>query len=346
MGHQISVSGGKTRSMRRRGVTLIELLVVFATISLLVAMLMPAVQSAREAARRISCKNNLKQMGLAVHNYQSTYSVFPPSFTLKRGTIQRGSWSIQARILPHLDQGVGFGRVQLGVDWHSQLNSGIPTLKVPTFLCPSDPNPFYRTRNGQAYVRPQTYGFNYGTWFIFDPVTGETGDGSFGVNSGHSPADFTDGMSTTLCAAEVKAYTPYIRNTSDPGRTIPTSPSRFTGMNAEHKLGPNPNQNTGHTVWCDGRVHHSGFTTTFVPNTIVSYSFRGQNYDIDFNSRQEGRSLDQPTYAAVTSRGYHTGIVNVVLMDGSARSINDSIETSIWRGLGTRGSGEIVAGQF
>jgi prepilin-type processing-associated H-X9-DG protein len=114
----------------------------------------------------------------------------------------------------------------------------------------------------------------------------------------------------------------------------------YTG---EAKLGPNTNDNTGHTEWPDGRVHHSGMTTFFAPNTIVPYEHNGETYDIDFNSLQEGKSATQPTYAAITARSYHPGgMINVVMLDGSVHSISDAIDLVTWRQLGTVRGGELV----
>jgi hypothetical protein len=152
-------------------------------------------------------------------------------------------------------------------------------------------------------------------------------------------------LSNTLCAAEVRAFTPYFRNTADPGPIVPSSPAALSGLagGAQFKLGPTTNDNTGHTEWGDGRVHHSGFTTVFTPNTIVTYLHRdGRTYDIDYNSQQEGRSAVQSTYAAVTARSYHGGIVNSLLMDGSVRSISDAISLDVWRAMGTREGGEVL----
>ena len=148
--------------------------------------------------------------------------------------------------------------------------------------------------------------------------------------------------------AELKAYQSYVRNTGDPGPAVPLSPTFVAGLSGQNKLGPDPNSNTGHTVWPDGRVHHTGFTTLFTPNTFVPYTVGGTTYDVDFNSRQEGKTNSQPTYAAVTSRSHHVGIVNVLLMDGSVRSVGDSISRSIWHALGTRmgGSGEPIVGEY
>ena len=340
---------------RRRAFTLVELLVVITVIGVLISLLLPAVQAAREAARRIQCANNLKQIGLALHNYATAVSTFPPSFCIQQGTTltgNNGSWSIHGRLLPYLEQGNAYDRVKLDVAWDAAENwgTGVPTMRIATYVCPSEVNDRVRVdAAGAPYVYPQNYGFNFGTWLVWDPATGQGGDGVFHVNSRNGPAAITDGLSNTLAAAEVKAFTSYFRNTSDPGPTAPTLPSELAAFasGASFKLGPDTNQNTGHTEWADGRVHHSGVTTVFAPNTEVSYVHTdGRTYDIDFNSQQEGRSAEQRTYAAVTARSYHPGVVNVLAMDGAVRTVDNSIDIGVWRALGTRAGGEIVSGRF
>jgi prepilin-type N-terminal cleavage/methylation domain-containing protein len=330
----------------RAAFTLVELLAVIAIIGILVAILLPAIQAARESARRMSCQNNLKQLALAMHLYESANRILPPSFCIVPGTVlsgNNGSWSAQGRILPYLEQNNAYAQVQLDLAWDSPLNlaTGVPTMHIPTYVCPSEVNDTVRLdSSGKPTIYPHTYGFNFGTWLVWDPTTNQGGDGVLFVNSTLRQGHLLDGTSNTLCAAEVKAFTSYLRNTSDPGPVPPNAPTAFAGMTGQLKLGPNLNDNTGHTEWCDGRVHHSGFTTVFTPNTKVPYVSGGREYDVDFNSRQEGQSLTQATYAAITARSYHAGIVNVALMDGSLRAVSDTIDLSVWRALGTRCGGE------
>jgi prepilin-type N-terminal cleavage/methylation domain-containing protein len=333
----------------RGGFTLVELLVVVAIIGILIALLLPALQTAREAARSSQCKNNLKQLALALQTYQTAQKNYPPSFCIQRGTVlsgNNGSWSIHGRLLPYLEQAAAYKQVRLDLAWDAteNISSGVPALRIATYLCPTEVNDRVRVdAQGFSRIYPHTYGFNFGTWLVHDPARNLGGDGSFFVNSRLGPANFKDGLSNTLAVAEVKAFTPYLRNTSDPGATVPSSPAFVSGMSGDKKLGPNVNDNTGHTEWCDGRVHHAGFTTVFTPNTVVPYSSGEIQYDIDYNSIQEGKSATQPTYAAITSRSYHRGIVHVALIDGSVHALADTIALPVWRAFGTRAGGETAS---
>ena len=333
---------------QRSGFTLVELLVVIAIIGILIGMLLPAVQSVREAARRTSCLNNTRQIVLKVHSYESAIGQFPPSFEIEHGTIlegNNGSWSIQGRLLPYCEQANAFNLIDLNVAWDAQGDTGVPTTRVGVYQCASEVHDMVRVgSDGNPRVYPQNFGFNFGSWLVYDPVSANRGDGPFYVNSKVGFGQLSDGSSNTLCVAEVKAFTSYIRNTEDPGPTPPTESNAFMNFAGDPKLGPSTNQNTGHTEWCDGRVHHSGITTVFAPNTYVPYEYEGQMYDIDFNSVQEGRADDQSTYAAITARSYHAGgLVNAGFLDGSTVSINDSIDLVTWRALGTVAGSELVS---
>lgn len=336
---------------RNQGFTLVELLVVMAIIGILVGMLLPAVQMVRESARRIQCINNVRQIVLSAHNYEASHRHLPPSYELDPGgtATGNGSWSIQAQLLPYCEQANAYSMIDFDLPWSDPVNkaTGVPTLRVDMYQCPSELNDTVRLKSGAPHVYPQNYGFNFGTWLVYDPVDGTRGDGAFYVNGKVRFAAVRDGQSHSLCVAEVKAFTPYIRNTADPGPVPPTDPTFFASYSGETKLGPTLHQNTGHTEWCDGRVHHSGFTTVFTPNTVVPYEYDGEMYDIDFNSEKEGNSTTKATYAAITSRSYHAGgQVNVGMLDGSTKSVSDTIDLVIWRSLGTIAGGEIPDSEF
>jgi prepilin-type N-terminal cleavage/methylation domain-containing protein/prepilin-type processing-associated H-X9-DG protein len=335
----------------KNGFTLVELLVVIAIIGILVALLLPAIQAAREAARRNGCVNNLKQLTLALSNHEAIARKYPASFDISPGetlTTNNGAWSIQARLLPFLEEGSAFAQIDFELPWDAPENrtSGVPTLRVPIYMCLSEVNDVVRTKNGDAWVYPHNYGGNFGRWLVFDPQdSSSTGDGVFYVNSNLRAAQVTDGLSNTLAFAEVKAFTSYIRNTEDPGPAIPNEANHLP-TTGELKLGPDTNSNTGHTEWPDGRVHHSGFTSVFTPNTTVPFEHDGQIYDIDVNSQKEGNSASQPTYAAITSRSYHPGGVNAAMLDGSVHFVDDDIELVVWRAASTRSGGEIMSGRL
>ncbi|MFO0914959.1 MAG: DUF1559 domain-containing protein [Pirellulales bacterium] len=321
----------------RRAFTLVELLVVIAIIAILVMLLLPAVNAAREAARRTGCLNNIRQVGLALNVHENTFGLYPPSWNAG------GGWSAQAQLLPFLEENSIHSRINFNAPYSQAAAIGdgpLSALRVEPYQCPSEVNAQLRlSKAGTPEHFPLNYGVNLGTWFVYDPRTNQGGPGAFYPTSQLGPKDIRDGLSKTLALAEVKAYTPYERNAGKTGSLpIPTNPDELPA-GGDAKLGPELSQNTGHTEWVDGRAHQTGFTTTFPPNASVVTS-RNPEYDIDWNNQQEGKSPTIPTYAAVTARSYHPGIVNTMMLDGSGRSVSNGVDLNVWRAASTRSGSE------
>lgn len=327
--------------MRRavRGFTLIELLVVIAIIAILVALLLPAVQQAREAARRTQCRNNLKQLGVAIHNYESATGMVPPAGCFRVGQ-PFDTFSAQARLLPYLEQSNLYGLLDFSQSISSQ--SQACATKIPGFICPSEVKDVPKVVSATLTHQPISYGVNIGTWLGFDPNIGMWGDGAFGVNANHRFAHFTDGLSNTIAVSEVKAYQPALKDGGNPTGFGVAPPSAVTDMAA---WGGTFANNWSHTEWISGMVLQSGTTTAFPPNSVIPYTNSGTNYDIDFTASRLGTSTTRQTYVVVTSRSHHTGMVNTLMMDGSVKSFSSSTDRFLWRGLGTR-SGNEVTGEF
>ncbi len=324
---------------RKSGFTLIELLVVIAIIAILIGLLLPAVQKVREAAARAKCQNNLKQMALAFHNYENSNNNFPPVCTISTSAVS-SSYSSFALILPYIEQGNLQSLINFNQPWSAQ--TAAAQYKVPVFACPSEVNYTFNSA-GSPPSWPINYAVNCGTWFIFNPTTGASGDGAFAVDNSMTFSGISDGTSNTLMLAEVKAYQPDLINAGAPAATNyppPTSPTALAGFGGSFK------PNFGHTEWLNGIILQTGFTTTFTPNTLCPYVVNGQTYDVDFTSCILGQNLTLPTYVSFEARSYHTQLVNVALMDGSVRPVSNAISLSTWQALGTRAGGEVLGSDF
>jgi hypothetical protein len=213
-------------------------------------------------------------------------------------------------------------------------------IVLPIFQCPSDPNVGRLHEEAvKPSVCPISYGFNHGTWLVADPATRRNSDGVFFPKSFLRLAAVTDGTSQTILASEVKAWQPLLRNGGSPLDKMPNTPAELILM---MQSAPEFREN-GHTEWPEGRVHQTGFTSTMAPNTKVMITVDGKLRDLDYSSWEEGADGTlTPTYAAVTSRSYHTGLVQAVHLDGSVRTYSNSIDLLSWRSLSTRAGGEII----
>lgn len=320
---------------RRMAFTLVELLVVIAIIGVLVSLLLPAVHAAREAARRMSCSNNLKQIGLAVHGFHDAYKGVPPQATYSIGSTFSG-YSVHARILPFVEQGNLFTKVDFNLGYAAQPE--ICKTKVPLYRCPSDLHDQTRFDSGIEFY-PTSYGFNIGTWLGLDQQTGKGGDGAFGYNMRHNFAAITDGLSNTLAAADVKAFTPALLDGGQPAAPYTPPPQTPAQVIA---YGGTFDKDYCHTQWVTGRTLQSGLTTTFPPNTKLLYTLAGVSYDVDFTSARVSPTAPQHGYRVVTARSYHTGGVNALFLDGSVRFVSSSIVRAVWRALGTRSGSEVA----
>ena len=344
--------------MSRRGFTIVELLVVIAIIGLLMALLLPAVQAAREAARRSNCASNLRQLGIAVMNYTDATRVLPASMVLT-GSGNTVTWnaarSIHARVLPFAEQASLDQICNFSIEKEDPANQPAVSQTIPFFVCPSEINRNVSTHPyGLSGV--SSYGWNTGDWFIWGGFSGPENRNAFGPNRSPGWGYFLDGTSNTLLAAEVKTYQPvYV---CDQNGDCPGCPDGFSLINQPNNVPP-PTADYwavapeyfggcrlylfGHTEWADGNTHATGFSTAWPPNKLT-LGQPAQNVDMDLNGINEEDG--GPTFAAITARSYHPTGVNVLLGDASVRFINDQIDGFVWRALGTVAGGEEISNEL
>ncbi len=345
-----SRSGGY---VRRTAFTLVELLVVIAIIGILIGLLLPAIQMAREAGRRAQCLNNLKQLGLAIHNYELLTQGLPPTSIITQGpggTILTSYLGPHARILPFIDQNNVIGAMNVQT-LYGDLNNMTATGRViDVFLCPSEPNRDPLDHATFGLIGGVNYGFSMGDWYVWMGfANGQNGGpptrSTFGPNLSRRWADFTDGVSNTLLMSEVKNYMPYVRDCgglskiNDPNN-IPLPDADPMTVAPEYLAAGCSLFDNAHSQWAELTVHHNGFTTAWPPNKRTPGGPNFQYPDVDLNGMRE--RIGGPTFAAVTSRSYHPGGVQSLFGDGSSRFVRQAIDGRIWRALGTVGSGEPV----
>lgn len=305
--------------LRARGFTLIELLVVIAIIAVLIALLLPAVQQAREAARRSQCKNNLKQIGLALHNYHDSHGVLPPGTVWTSGANtgpRTGGYALH--ILPYIDQATVYNLVNYGVSgilWYGGNNSAATGASMPALLCPSDGMGTGFAVNGSQRWFKSNYlgifsGFRSGDIFSATADSDTTKLAVFGMNRGARIRDITDGTSNTMMVAE------YLTGASS---------TEFRSF-----------------AWSDQSPGTQLFVQ-YTPNTTAA----DVCYDINPASWcTNNASLNLPATADTTvanqtaaARSRHTGGVQVLMCDGAVRFVSNNIDLGTWRAIGTiRGS--------
>jgi len=331
----------KLSERKLRGFTLIELLVVIAIIAILVALLLPAVQQAREAARRTQCKNNLKQLGLALHNYESTYGMFPPSrINLSNPTFQI-SWNTM--ILPYIEQDNAYRQYNTNVNWFNVVNDPVTTIQLPAFLCPSTPGSrpvptvtLYTALSGGARTDQPLWGYNdYGSInavrnaFIvmagLPSIGTKDAMGAMGRGPGGTKIrDITDGTSNTLLLGE------------GAGR-----PRQYIGR----QPGLNP------------RVGNVAFGTQFTADGW-GWADINNGFSVD-GANSAGLQNDTSSSGATTIVGrctmnctndselysFHTGGIQTVLADGSVRFLSENMSAAVLAGAITLQGGEVI-GEF
>ncbi len=320
----------------RRGFTLVEVLVVIAVIGLIVALLLPAVQSAREAAHRLQCQANMKQIGLAAANYISSLGVLPfgvggggPPGVLPR-------WSAQSQLLLHLEQIHLYNNLNFScLPWTHEPTYGPPNqtalaVKVAIFLCPSDTDGIIE-KTGIAHnnYRCSAGSYPYNLAADSPDMTGRN-DGAFWYQSAVRPADFRDGMSATALLSER-----CLGNSTRPdplGDYYTTAPSVVACAAAGPMTAPrftSPVEWSGER-WGDGNAFYTRYQHILGPNQ-PSCLFGSEDF--------EGQVL-------VTATSRHSGGVNLATADGSVRFVRNGVSVAVWKALGTIDSGEAVLGEY
>ncbi|MDG3003870.1 DUF1559 domain-containing protein [Paludisphaera mucosa] len=349
-----------SRAARRGGFTLIELLVVIAIIAVLIALLLPAVQSAREAARRSQCVNNLKQIGLGLHNYHSANNAFPMGGTkspmspdMTYGTWS--NWSVQGQLLPFVEQTPVYNAanfmISVDPDWNDlpRVNRTVRDTVINAFLCPSDTNNLKPGLNNYfASMGTTSRNWEGDCGWSNAPCKPQGVTGFFGLFISYGLADVPDGSANTILFAEkltgkANGGSSYRGNgvtganltqaiydaSSNVAGTMSDLQACATAFNANNNISDQAGR-----YWAFGATGYTLFNTIQTPNDN-QYKFGSCRWGCG------GCGIDASNYIDASSA--HSGGVNVLLGDGSVRFVKDSVNRATWWGLGTRDNGEVIS---
>ena len=321
---------------RRLGFTLIELLVVIAIIGVLIALLLPAVQMAREAARAAKCKNNLKQIGLALHNYHDIHASFPPG-TVRRIANPPGNWATSLltwmpRILPHLDHKSVFDKI----DWEQEpgsqgANADLIAIPMAGFRCPSDPGVGMRENfaptNYVACVSTERSPWPSASW----DDEGVIGKSVMHIDSTTPIHRVKDGTSSTMMVSECLVNSPWVVGLGNMPDYLDCLAGNWPNVEGNEDGSGNFIDIGRGNSWFYGSHNQAwSYNTTLSPN------------DPQFANHECYRFSDTGVFGA---RSKHPGGVHVLLVDGATRFVNETIDIELWRALGTPAGREVV-GEF
>ncbi len=351
-------------AIRRNAFTLIELLVVIAIIGVLVGLLLPAVQQAREAARRSQCLNNLKQNALAIHNYYDARQELPPyqfdgnpstgvrSVTLANGTGHRApawpAWlghSLWTMLLPFMEETSTYDAMNLDLHCRQGVNAGVGKRTVSNFVCPSDEKFGDQTFGGVNYLAnsgaTRELYRSVGPNPALEPAVPRSWDGAIMRLGPTGLEQITDGTASTLLLSEGlkgdndAAVLNFERDTTSQVPwvgswpfTFPTAADLETMGQAADTRAQSWHQSNAGRSWAEGIPLKSAFNTLAPPNWgHVSFT-HGGNY---------GSSADRN--GVWPARSKHVDLVNVATVDGAVHSVGNNVDLSLWQSLGARGDG-------